>query len=108
MSSTPSISSGPGMPYHLARAYGVAPANSPARTNAGVPVAGTPETSSGPAARLPSAAHKLVGAVVPGRVDFSGAEPVQTSGTLAMYANPALKNAAATGVAVGRSLDVSG
>jgi hypothetical protein len=40
-------------------------------------------------------------------VDFSGAQPVQ-SGSLPLYANPAAKNAAATGVAIGRSLDVSG
>ena len=72
-------------------------------------------SSPGPAAKLPSAAQKLVGATVPGRVDFSGDNPAQVPGvgggggsSLQFYTRPAEKNAAATAVTIGRSLDVRG
>jgi hypothetical protein len=47
--------------------------------------------------------------VVPGGVDFSANEARPTSSAaLAFYRHPADKNSAATGVQVGRSIDVSG
>jgi hypothetical protein len=65
--------------------------------------------ATGPAAKLSSAAQQLVGARVPGKVDFSGDKPVPSAGgSLAMYRHPADKNAAATAVSIGRSLDVKG
>jgi hypothetical protein len=112
MSSTPSIP--PTIPFHVARAYGVRPpaqisraAEGDRRIDAGSQVSGA---SDGPAAKLPSAAQRLVGATVAGRVDFSGDRPAQVTGgpSLAMYTHPADKNAAATAVSLGRSLDVRG
>lgn len=120
--STNSISNSipPTNPFHIARAYGVQPSAQVPRTQATGPASaaaaqvspvadGNSIGSSGPAAKLPSAAQKLVGARVPGKVDFSGATPMPSAGpTLSMYRHPADKNAAATAVSVGRSLDVKG
>lgn len=59
--------------------------------------------------RLPGKVGRLVAAVVPGGIDFSGDVPRPSSGEpLVMYRHPADKNAAATGVAAGRRLDVRG
>lgn len=101
------------IPFHVAKAYGV---QAPSRVGRVSAVQATEPASavSGPANKLPSAAQKLVGATVPGRVDFSEALPRQVSGggggaaTYSMYASAGAKNAAATGVMVGRSLDVRG
>lgn len=110
----------PTIPFHVAQAYGVRPN---AQTPRSVGVERKSDSISqatsfsipsgvsvGPAAKLPSAAQKLVGATVPGRVDFSGEKPEQVAGasTLAFYTRPADRNAAATGVSIGRSLDVRG
>ena len=117
MSATPSIP--PTIPFHVAQAYGIRPT---AQSPRGAGAAQTAEPSSqvsnaGPAAKLPSAAQKLVGATVPGRVDFSGDKPAQVrsgtgggggGGSLPFYTRPAEKNAAATAVTIGRSLDVRG
>lgn len=113
MSSTPSIP--PTIPFHVAQAYGVRPTGTVQQTNAARAAQNAQATEiaasrpSGPTAKLPSAAQKLVGATVPGRVDFSGAAPAQTTdSTLQLYRHPAEKNAAATAVLIGRSLDVRG
>jgi hypothetical protein len=98
----------PTNPFHIARAYGV-------QNVGGAGAASRSQSVQKPAAvegavpqqTLPSAAQKLVAAVVPGRVDFSGETPRPGAG-LQMYRHPADKNAAATGVQLGRSLDVSG
>lgn len=108
----------PTNPYHIARAYGTAaPAQvsrvvgsgSAAASVSQVPAVAVGSSDTGPAAKLPSAAHRLVGARVAGKVDFSGDQPVPSAaGTLAMYRHPADRNAAATSVSIGRSLDVKG
>lgn len=102
------------IPFRLAQAYGV---KSPAQVSriaapaaGAVPITqtGAAQDSARPSSELSDAGKRLVAGVVPGRVDFSGAEPVQSQPSLAMYRHPADKNAAATGVAVGRKLDVAG
>jgi hypothetical protein len=112
------------IPFHIAKAYG---AQSPQRTGGAQQTqqAGAIKSSEGlegvggPSAKLPTAAQKLVGARVPGKVDFSGDAPVQSAGggggagnlaasALPLYRHPADKNAAATAVSIGRSLDVTG
>ena len=121
MTSIPSSNSiPPTIPFHVAQAYGVRPSAQVTRSagasqNVGAvsqaPVASPIPTSAvGPATKLPSAAQKLVGATVPGRVDFSGDKPQQVTGAsaLQLYARPADRNAAATAVSIGRSLDVRG
>lgn len=104
MCSTTSIP--PTIPFHVAQAYGVRPPAGPAARPGAA--ASPAATIGGPSAKLPSAAQKLVGATVPGRVDFSGERPAPTGGAIPMYRHPADRNAAATAVSVGRSLDVSG
>jgi hypothetical protein len=112
----PNNPAGPTIPYHLARAYGVQGGASvqraarPADTQTSG-VVSQARVAAGPsdADKLPSPAQRLVAAQVPGRVDFTGDQPAPSAaGTLSMYRHPADKNAAATAVSLGRSLDVRG
>lgn len=105
------------IPFRLAQAYGVRPVAQVSRiapatpgSVSAAPITPTPSAQDplGPSSELSAAGKRLVAGVVPGRVDFSGAEPVQSQPSLAMYRHPADKNAAATGVAVGRKLDING
>lgn len=101
----------PTNPYHIARAYGVQNAAGPASVGQTASVnqaSGVGRVGEAAKQVLPSAAQRLVAAVVPGRVDFSGATAQASAGTLAFYRHPADKNAAATSVTLGKSLDVSG
>ena len=92
----------PTTPFHIARAYGVGAPGVPAGSESVFSIG--PSAPDGADARL----SRLIAAVVPGGVDFSGDSPAPSAGTLAMYRNPAEKNAAATAVALGRRVDVSG
>jgi hypothetical protein len=95
----------PTNPFHISRAYAV---QAPAGARPVVrPLHATPGAEIEASARIDKA-RSLVAAVVPGRVDFSADEPVQTTGSLPMYRHPADKNAAATLVQVGRGVDVTG
>ena len=79
----------PSNPFHLARAYGARPA---------------PES-----AAHAEGARRLLAGAVPGGVSFDAAGvPAPARSTLAFYAHPADRNAAATGVSLGRVLDVNG
>ncbi|MCC6284028.1 MAG: hypothetical protein IT439_01815 [Phycisphaerales bacterium] len=91
------------IPFHVARAYGLAAAR-PAQVRS-APVNPAPGTAP---ARNPDAIDRLVAAVVPGRVDFSGESPRPASAMPSLYRHPADRNAAATGVAAGRAIDVQG
>ncbi|MCW5754198.1 MAG: hypothetical protein KIT24_05745 [Phycisphaeraceae bacterium] len=103
---------GPTIPFHIAKAYGVAPQ---ARVQ---PLAKAPSLP--PATQEAMLFHpqggtkanpgvaRLVAATVPGRVDFSGDEPRPSRDVLSMYRHPADRNAAATGIQAGRMLDVKG
>ncbi|MBL0928020.1 MAG: hypothetical protein IBJ11_10280 [Phycisphaerales bacterium] len=94
------------MTLRLASAYGVRPA-APASPQAPVePVARIDRREPGPA---PADVQRLVGAVVPGRVEFTDAGPRPSdSSAIAMYRRPADRNAAATAVSAGRMLDIRG
>ncbi|MCK4872484.1 MAG: hypothetical protein KAS72_07140 [Phycisphaerales bacterium] len=50
---------------------------------------------------------RLVAAVVPGGVDFTGKTPQPARDALPLYRHPADRNAAATAVGVGRMIDIS-
>jgi hypothetical protein len=59
----------------------------------------------------PDSVHQLnrvVAGVVPGRIDFSGDTPQPAPAALPLYRHPAERNVAATGVALGRTLDMQG
>ncbi len=80
---------GPSNPFHVARAY------APGAT---------------PAVQIPSGPQRLVAGKVAGGVNFVGGSGATnpTNGVYAMYSHPADRNAAATGVALGRRIDVAG
>ena len=105
----------PTNPYHIARAYGVQAGGTGAIkpvqravTTAVQPVA--PVTrDAGAGALRDKNLQRIVAGVVPGGVSFDANGAGQpTGGTLPLYRHPADKNAAATAVSVGRSLDVRG
>jgi|GEM_PF-634106 len=127
----PILNAGHAQPMlRLARAYGApaAPA-APAATGAS-PLGSASGVSSvaraaqvrdeatlarvGPSAGVDSAAsastagvNRLVAGVVPGRIDFSGEQPMPAPGSpIALYRHPADRNAAATGVHAGRLIDL--
>lgn len=106
------------IPFHIARAYGVSrvaptqpirPAavrgvDSPSRsTEAAIPLF---HPRGGTKANPQTA--RLVAATVPGSIDFSGSQPAPSRDALPLYRHPADHNAAATGIAQGRLLDVTG
>lgn len=111
---------GPSNPFRITQAYGLQPPAPIART---APVS-TPTTlqRADAASRADtvaaigrpqepaavSATSRLVAAVVPGAVDFSAATPMPSKAAMQMYRHPADRNTAATLVALGRSVDVSG
>lgn len=92
---------GPTNPFHISRAYGVRPAGravQPQRIAPALTANVEPDNSS-----------RLVAATVPGRVDFSGDAPRPSDpASIPMYRHPADRNAAATAVSAGRTLDVRG
>ena len=97
----------PTIPFHIARAYGVAPRPaSPAAQPAPTKRVSKPEMSREDAAREKLA--RLIAARVPGGIDFTNDEPVPSAGAIPMYRHPADRNAAATGVVAGRVIDVVG
>lgn len=96
----------PTSPSLVFRAYGVSP---PAQPKPAAMVQPTPRADpSAESAPRVSAAARLIGAVVPGRVDFSGDTPAPVGSALPMYRHPADRNAAATGIHAGRLIDVKG
>ena len=49
--------------------------------------------------------HPLAAAKVPGGIDFDTRTPAQARGALPIYAHPADRNVAATGISAGRLID---
>jgi len=84
-----------GAPLRAQRSTHAARPEGPANPTAGAPVANAPRTG------------RLVAAVVPGAVDFSGAAPTPRASSIPMYRRPADQNVAATGVHAGRLIDFS-
>ncbi len=90
----------PTYPFHVARAYGL-----PQRARQGVaPVSAVPVANRRD--RVEIRASGLVAASVAGSVDFGGAAPPAAPGAIAFYRHPADRNAAATGVELGRAVDL--
>jgi hypothetical protein len=101
---------GPTNPYVIARAYGLPSAASPAVVGRIGP-AGAVEPAAKPTTRESDGLERLVAAVVPGGVDFSGPAPTPRMGgadVLPFYRRPGDRNEAATQWLAGRSLDISG
>jgi hypothetical protein len=97
----------PTYPFHIAKAYGTVrpPAGQARTTQPGQTQPGLDTVNiSGRSANL----QKLVAAKVSVPTNFTPSAPVSDGAAFPMYRHPADKNAAATGVSVGRSLDVNG
>lgn len=103
------------IPFRVAQAYGVpasrqatraGDADRIARTNAQdkIELATTSPQGESMRARV----QPLIAARVEGGVDFIAQGVKPSPGTISLYRHPADKNAAATGVDVGRSIDVRG
>ncbi len=104
-----STSTSPSNPFHIARVYGLTATTAARPVQPVTPAAPADPTrrADDQAGQLSPAGRRLVGGVVPGKIDFSGTQPAP-SAPLSIYRHPAEKNAAATGVSLGRSLDISG
>jgi hypothetical protein len=106
----------PTNPYHIARAYGVQAGGGIGAIKPVQRAVTTPVQPVAPVARDAGAGalrdsnlQRIVAGVVPGGVSFDASGAGQpTGGALPLYRHPADKNAAATAVSVGRSLDVRG
>ncbi|CAG0968997.1 hypothetical protein PHYC_01138 [Phycisphaerales bacterium] len=102
------------IPFAAARAYGLnvtpreAPAARTAARAARVDDRVELTAHSPQAGAMRERVSGLVGAKVPGGVDFLASGSAPSSGALPMYRHPADKNAAATGVDLGRRLDLQG
>ncbi len=88
------------IPFHVAKAYGLvkSPQVRAVQMSQRLEAVGNRQ----PAANFRS----LVAGVVPGGIDFSGDRARPTDAALPMYNRPADRNAAATGVQLGRILDI--
>ncbi len=100
--------SGPTNPFHLARAYGVNPAQ---QARPVTPV--TPVQSAAPtevAARIGvDPAARLIAARVPGGINFDTQQPTAASNiAIPFYRHPADRNGAAVNIEAGRVVDLNG
>ena len=101
----------PSIPFHVARAYGgqrVEAVSNRVVTSEVSPI-GKIGSNQENTSEAKANSRRLVAGVVPGRVDFSADAPApSSSAAMAFYRHPADKNSAATGVRLGRAVDVSG
>ncbi len=103
----------PTTPFHVARAYNARAVEAVSNrlfTTAVDPVARIGQQQQPAVTQDDSQIRRLVGGIVPGAVNFDDAtgQPAPSrSGALALYRHPTDRNVAATGVHVGRALDVS-
>jgi hypothetical protein len=96
----------PSLLFHVARAYGVSPTIGVARSEPARPAESVAREPQAPDRRN---LDRLVAGVVPGGVDFEDGESHRVrDGVISMYTRAGARNEAATGVAAGRVLDVSG
>lgn len=98
----------PSIPHHVAKAYGIG-ATAPVQQVR--PVEPARQIDRPERAQRIDKTSRLVAGIVDGRVGFDrhgSPQPVRDTSSLAMYRHPADKNAAATAVHAGRSLDVTG
>ncbi len=89
----------PTMPHHVAKAYGVTPPSTVRPPQSITPSEGRPSGET---------VKKLVAGVVPGGIDFSGAEATPSVPSMKFYRHPADQNAAATSAQAGRVIDIDG
>jgi hypothetical protein len=103
------------IPFNLARAYGINPVAQAQPVGRVAPAGQTrPLGRIGGGADEPAGASRadpidrLVGAIVPGKIDFTEGTPTQRAAALPFYSRPGDLNEAATNIRLGRGLDVEG
>lgn len=108
MSSPVHLSSGvPTNPFHISRAYQTAVPSAILGQNITPAQRLAAPAQPGPVNQLTNlSARRIVAGIVPGKVDFSGETPAPSSPALPFYRHPADKNAAATAVNAGKSIDI--
>jgi len=101
---------GPTIPFHIARAYGIQPATRPSPVNPQSPVAPSGDVRDIAATKPSEGLNRLIGGAVARSVDFDSASSAQNLGgpVLQLYTRAADRIEAATGVHLGRNLDISG
>ncbi len=98
-------------PPHVARAYGVRTAPPVARAVRSEPTAGADAIAKiAPAQpKATGAVNRLVAQVVPGSISFTdNGVAMPKAPSIPIYTNGADRNAAATRIAIGSSLDITG
>lgn len=106
----------PSLPFHIARAYAPSQPMRPAPPAPIVTASGVTVRPSGDSVQLSGQrpaplqqnVARLTGAKVQKAADFAPPPAAPASSALPMYRHPADKNAAATGVQVGRVIDFTG
>ncbi len=97
----------PTNPFHISRAYQVPGATRSALVTPAEALKQAAQPG-GTNSLTNTATRRIVAGMVPGKIDFSGPTPTQTTSAIPMYRHPADKNAAATAVDAGRVIDVEG
>lgn len=98
-------------PHHIARAYGVRAAPPVARAIQTAPTDGADAIAKISPAKPKAVGdvNRLIASVVPGSISFTeDGVAMPKAPALPIYKHPADRNAAATGIALGSSIDVSG
>jgi hypothetical protein len=102
----------PTNPFHVARAYGITPAQAMRGNRPVQPVDPVTRNDGAPgtAPKTPTNIDRLIAGVVPGSIDFTDEtpRPATRSEAIPLYRHPADLNAAATSVNAGRTIDVCG
>jgi hypothetical protein len=96
------------IPIHIARAYGVQPQRAATPVQPSEPTTPAQRVRETSGAELSEKLQQLIGAKVPGPVDFAAAStPTSPAGAYQLYDRAADRIEAATGVHLGRSIDLS-
>lgn len=108
MSSPVHLASGvPTNPFHISRAYQTAVPGAVVGQNITPAQRLAAPAQPGPVNQLTNlSARRIVAGIVPGKVDFSGQAPAPSASSLPLYRHPADKNAAATAVSAGKTIDI--
>lgn len=104
-----SVNTDPTIPFHISRTYGVTPI---ARVRP-MPAADAARLEPDafrlePDSKTPTPVSRLIAGVVPGGIEFDGMTPRPSGNSLPFYRHPADQHAAATNLATGRLVDVTG
>lgn len=101
---------GSSIPFHVAKAYGLTSPSKPTQIMSITAPGSSPDVAAPTPAVIGSGLRQLIGGMVRESVDFDSAStPARPAGpTLQLYNRAADRVEAATGVHIGRALDIKG